>query len=138
MPLTGVDQLVRRLQALERAPVVMGRRWQQQTVPEMQRRIPVRTGRTRQSVHPGAVTGRSAVVEGSFVTNFIEAGTKAHEETAKRGKVLRFESGGHTMFRKRVFKPRVAGHPFKRTAALEGLRKAQPAPTLLDVWAGRP
>jgi len=136
VPLTGVESLVRRLEALQGASVVVGRRWQAATVPEMQRHIPVRTGATRASVHPGAVDARSARVEGSYVTNFIEAGTREHTEEARNAKVLRFQSGGHTFFRKAVTKPRVAGHPFKREAAQVGLAKADPGRVLVELWNG--
>lgn len=134
MSLTGVDGLVRRLEALRGVSVVVGRRWQEATVPEMQRRIPVRTGRTRQSVHAGPRSTQSASVRGSYVTNFIEAGTAQHTETPRDGKALKFQVGGRTYFRRRVVKPRVPGHPFKREAARIGLAKADPSGAIVELW----
>lgn len=133
MPLTGVEGLLRRLEALSGVSAAVGRRWQEATVPEMRRSIPVRTGRTRASVHAGPRSAASARVQGSYITNFIEAGSKAHDEPA-HGKAIRFHSGGHTLFRKAVHKPRIPGHPFKRQAALAGLEKADPSGAIVELW----
>lgn len=136
MSLTGVEALVRRLDAIQRAPLFIGRRWAQETTKAAQTRIPVRTGATRASVHPGPSSSRNATVLVSYIANFIDAGSKAHDETPKNAKTLRFTSGGQTFFAKKVSKPRIAPRPFKRAAATEGLRRANGADEIVRLWNG--
>ena len=45
-----------------------------------------------------------------------------------------FEVGGRTIFAKKVHKQRVAARPFKRDAALAGLRKHPMSDTLVGLW----
>jgi len=128
-------------------------RWQQGTAKAARTRIPVRTGETRRSVRPGNWKGRPAVLA-KYTVNFIDAGSKAHDEprsmltptgrvsrrkrniSGKTGQPLRlkYQMGGRTVFSKKVHKPRIAARPFKKWAAEEGLIAINWLTFVVGVW----
>jgi hypothetical protein len=65
--------------------------------------------------------------------DFIDAGSLAHDIIAK-DKVLKFDRGGQTFFRKKVHKRSIAARPFKHQSAEEGLEKIDVARELIDRW----
>jgi hypothetical protein len=147
--LRGADQLRRRLQAVRGVFRTLAPDWQEATARAARPMIPVRTGETRRSIRAGRVTGMKATVVGKYTINFIDAGSKAHSEPRQAGftksgrvsrrkvgsgKVLKFNEGGQTLFRRKVNKPRIAAHPFKREAAEKGLRSVSPLRRLIDLW----
>ena len=154
MTLIGADALRRRLKALATVPSTTNRqslpaRWQAATVRAARPMIPVRTGATRASIRPGGTRKGNATVVGKYTVNFIDAGSKAHVEPRQAGltktgrvsrrklgsgKVLKFTSGGQTLFRKRVNKPRIAAHPFKKEAARKGLEHLNWATMIYGLW----
>ena len=129
MSLIGADDLRRRLAAIQTAPEQIQRKWAAATAPILRGRIPVRRGVTRASVQ----VGRDSTVIGNAAVNFIDAGVRAHDITAKRG-VLKFHVGGQTVFRKKVHKPRIAARPIKADAARQGLEKLHPADEIIRLW----
>jgi hypothetical protein len=132
--LRGSPELRARLRAIKLAFKPLGKAWADDAAAEMRRRIPKRTGATAASIRRRNATQRKATVVGSFVANFIDAGTKEHTEVPRRAKRLRFQSGGRTIFARKVLHPRTAAHPFKRAAALEALRKNPMAQVVIDEW----
>lgn len=132
--LKGSPELRRRLRAIKTAFKPVARQWADETVALMKPAIPVRTGKTRRSIRRGRATTKSAKVVGSYVTNFIDAGTKAHTIVPKKGKTLRFEVGGRPVFAKKVNHPRVAARPFKKAAASVALQKIDVAGDLVRLW----
>jgi hypothetical protein len=131
LALIGADALHRRLKALQAVPKRLQQGWAVRTVPIMRSYIQVRTGRTRASLRP---SGRGIL--GSPVVNFLDAGTVAHDEPRSRftktgrlrrgkaagtGKVLKFNVGGRTLFRRKIHHPQTRGQHFKRPAAKRGL-----------------
>lgn len=135
MPLTGVETLIRRLEDL--SPSVrraIGQRWADETVKAARQRV---RGRIGESIHVVEVSPLRARVGGSFKTSFIEKGARAHTEVPRRARAMRFSSGGRTVFAKKVFKPRLAAHPFKEASAREGWDRARAADELRDAWSGR-
>lgn len=154
MSLIGADALRRRLKALATVPAAHGQsslavRWQQGTVRAAKPMIPVRTGTTRASIRPGATRRGKATVVGKYTVNFIDAGSKAHVEPRQAGltptgrvsrrkrgsgKVLKFQVGGQTVFRKKVNKPRIAPHPFKKAAARKGLESVNWLTMIYGLW----
>lgn len=135
MSLKGSPELKRRLKAIGLVFKPVGRRWADITVVEMRRRIPKKTGHTAASIRRKNATQRRATVVGSFVTNFIDAGVKAHDVTAK-GKTLHGFAGrgGNTIFAKKVHKARIAPRRFKRASAEEALRQNPMAIELTKLW----
>ena len=134
MALKGSPELRARLRALKVAFKPLGKSWAEDTRDEARRRIKKRTGKTAASIRVRNASQRKATVVGSFVANFIDAGTQEHDERPKKAKALRFQAQGRTIFSKKVHHPRTAAHPFKRAAALEGLRKNPLAQRVVDEW----
>jgi hypothetical protein len=133
MALKGKSELNARLRAIKQTFKPIGRAWADDDVAENRRRVPVKTGRLRASFRVRNATQRKAVVVGHYTANFIDAGTKAHDETAK-GNAMRFAIGGKTMFAKKVHKRTTPAQRFKREAAMEALRKNPMAVELIKQW----
>ncbi len=133
MALKGKSQLNARLRAIKQTFKPIGKAWADDDVAENRRRVPVRTGHLRDSFRVKDATPTKARVVGSPVANFIDAGTKAHDEIAK-GNAMRFAIGGKTMFAKKVHKRATPAQRFKRDAALEALRKNPMAVELIKQW----
>lgn len=129
MSLQGADDLRRRLAAIQTAPDEIRRQWASVTVPLMRAHIPIRRGTTYGSVRASEV----GTIIGNAPVNFIDAGVREHDITAKSG-VLKFNAGGQTLFRKKVHKPRQAARPFKAAAAREGLERVDPQGTIIRLW----
>lgn len=83
---------------------------------DMESRVPVRTGRLRQSiairVHQHDVT----IGPDTPYAAFVEFGTAPHVIEAKPGKTLAFRVGGQMIFRRRVNHPGTRAQPFVRPA----------------------
>lgn len=150
MTLQGEPQLRRRLKAIKTFPKskTLPSAWQLATTAVARSMVPVRTGRTRESLRPGQKRGKAAVV-GFYTVNFIDAGSKAHVEprqpgltktgrVSKRrrgsGKVLMFSTGGGTVFRKKVNKPAIHARPFKKESGERGLELVQWQNFLISLW----
>lgn len=136
MTLRGGPEFVGRLNALKGTFGPVGSTWADNMVALGRPKIPVNTGKTRASLRRGTVTPNRATVIASFVTTFIAEGTRAHTITA-RGKTLRFEAQGRTVFAKRVHLPRKPGRPFRHQAALEALAKTDILGALVRRWNSR-
>ena len=134
MSLKGSPELKARLRAIKLAFKPAGKAWGVDAVAELRRRTPRRTGATAASYRVRNNTQRKTTVVGSFVANFIDAGTKAHTEVPRRAKSLRFDSHGQTIFAKKVHKPRSAPHRFKRAAAMAALEKNPVTQEVIRQW----
>lgn len=134
MSLKGSAELRARLRSIKQTFKPIGKAWGEEDVRQNRARVKKRTGRTAASFRVRNATQRKTVVVGSFVANFIDAGTKAHDIKAKKAMFLRFDAGGRTIFSKKVHKPRTSAHPFKKAAALEALRRNPMAAELIRQW----
>ena len=132
--LKGGRELRARLKAAGQMFKPYGKRWADTTAAEMKPNIPERTGATRKSVRRRNATQKRATVVGSYITNFIDAGSKAHDIEARRAPFLVFDYQGQTIFAKRVHKQRIAAKPFKRKAAEAALRKYPMSRELVAQW----
>lgn len=147
--LIGAPACKRRIKAVTGWQRDLGRKWQRETVPYVRRGVPVRTGKTRASVRPGPITATRATIVGNRPIFFIDSGTKAHDEPRSRftkagklrrgkaagtGKVLKFDVGGRAIFRRKVHKPAIGAHRFRRAAVMAGLRKVNPLRIVGDLW----
>ena len=132
--LQGAQELRRRLKAIRLVFKDAGRDWGDETASQMRRRIPVVTGATRDSIRRTNASQRKAVVGGSYIANFIASGSKAHDITPKNFSTLKFEDGGRTVFARKVHKRAIAGRPFKRASANEGLKKVNLFKRFVDLW----
>jgi len=135
MSLKGATQLRARLRAARLAFKDYGRNvWGPETVKLAHSRVAVRTGRTRDSIRVKSATQRKAVVEASGGARFLESGTQAHDERPRRKRAMKFESGGRTVFAKKVHKRATAKRPFLRNSAADVLKKQGLAKPLIDDW----
>ena len=134
MSLKGSREFKARLRAIKLAFKPAGRAWGIDAVAELRARTKKKTGATARSYRIRNNTQRKTTVVGSFVADFLDAGTQAHDEVPKRAKSLVFTSGGRTIFAKKVHKPRTAGHHFKRAAAMKALEKNPVTVEVVRQW----
>lgn len=135
MPLVGLPQLKRRIQAIAKTGDDLGRDWASATVDEMRGRIPSRTGATRESVRVGHYDERGAEVVASPVVYYIDSGTREHEITPKMAKVLRWSSGsGRPTFRPSAKIPRQRARPLRDVSARAGLEKTASSDRIVRLW----
>lgn len=134
MSVKGSPEFKARLRSIKLAFKPAGKAWGVDAVAELRRRTPRRTGKTAASYRIRNNTQRKTTVVGSFVANFLDAGTKAHSEVPKRAKALRFTSNGRTIFSKKVHKPATRGRHFKRAAAMAALDKNPIAREVIRQW----
>jgi len=134
MALRGSPELRARLKAIRLVFKDSGRAWADETARIAKPMVPVRTGATRASIRRRNASQRLATVVGNYPVNFIDAGTKAHDIKAKRVSVLKFQTDGGTLFRKKVHKRATTGNRFKARAAQEGLRRVDPLDHMVDLW----
>jgi hypothetical protein len=132
--LKGGRELRSRLRAIKTVFKPVAREWTQEVVAIARPQVPVRTGRTRQSIRRGRLSQKKATVVGSYVTNFIDAGTKAHDIKAKRGKRLKFETGSRTVFAKKVHKRSDRCSAVQEGSCAAGLEKVDILSDLLTLW----
>lgn len=134
MALKGSRELRARLKAIRQVFKPAGREWADYTAEEARRRVPVRSGATRNSIRRRNASQRKATVVGHYAVNFIDAGTKAHDIKPRRQSVLKFEAGGKTVFARKVHKRATPARPFKKESAEVGLRKTNLIADLVDLW----
>ena len=134
MSLQGGRELRRRLKAIRTVFKPAGREWADETARIAKTMVPVRTGKTQRSIRRKNASQRKATVVGFYPVNFIDAGTKAHDEKPRKAKAMKFDVGGGTVFSKKVHKRAVAARPFKKEAARRGLEKVDILEDLIELW----
>lgn len=132
--LKGTPELRRRLRAIQQVFKPAGRDWAEETARVAKTMVPVDTGKTRSSIRRRNASMKKATVVGHYAVNFIDAGSKAHDIQAKRGKAMKFSDGGHAVFRRKVHKQRIEARPFKLRAKEEGLRRIELAADVVRLW----
>jgi len=130
MPLQGVDDLRRRLQAVARVGDDVESEWADVAARTIADATPVRTGQTRSTVR---ADGAGRVV-GSSVVNILDRGTRGYEIDS-RGKTLRWQQGTTVKFAKRVHKPPMAGRHFVTDAAENAVDEVVEN-AVVDAWNG--
>ncbi len=133
MALKGSSELRARLKAIKQTFKPIGKAWAEEDVRLNRGRVPVRTGRLQRSFRVRNASQRRATVVGHFSANFVDAGTKPHEERAKR-QAMSFALGGKTMFARKVHHRGSKAQRFKRAAAWEALRRHPMAAELIRQW----
>lgn len=134
MALRGSRELRARLKAIKTVFKPAGKDWADATVIEARRRIASTTGKTRASIRRRNASQKKATVVGNYPVNFIDAGTKPHDITPRKAKVLAFQDGGQTVFARKVHKRAQAARPFKKASAEAGLRKVELIRDLIELW----
>ncbi len=134
MSLRGVPELRARIKAVKLTFKPYGRTWADETARIARNSVPVKTGRLKGSIRRRNASQKRATVVGHYTTNFIDAGTKAHDITPKGNGRLIFKAGGRTIFAKKVHKPRTAGNRFKSRSAQAALRRYPIRDTMIKLW----
>lgn len=134
MSLKGGPELRARLKAIRLTFKEYGRPWADTTAEEARKRVPVATGRLRQSIRRKSVTQRKATVVGHYSANFVDAGSREHDIVPRRKPLLIFEAGGRTIFARKVHKQRIGPRRFKRASAEAALRRHPMSETLTRLW----
>ena len=83
---------------------------------EMEARVPVRTGRLRQSIAVRQTSESVTVGPNTEYAGFVEFGTKPHIILPKKGKALAFMVGGQAVVVKKVNHPGTRAQPYVRPA----------------------
>jgi hypothetical protein len=132
--LRGSPQLRARLRAIGQTFKPLGKAWGEEDVRQNRQDVPKKTGKTAASFRVRNATQRKVVVVGSYVSYFLDHGTKAHSEAPRKANALRFESGGNTIFARKVNKRATSGSHFRQRAAREALRRNPMAAELIRQW----
>lgn len=132
--LQGAAQLKARIAATNRVFKPVLTEWRDRAIADMRPQVPVRTGKTRRSIHRGRVTLKKASVVGSYVNYFLSTGTKAHVIAPKRASVLAFERGGRTVFARKVNHPQTRGRRYRESAANEAYRETDVLGRYVKLW----
>lgn len=130
MKLTGVNGLAARLNAAARSTRPMASDWGDEYVKVARPQIPVRTGKTRQSVHRAEVSEHGAQIVGSQVAVMIDTGTGPHAITGG----LAFKMNGQAVFARKVNHPGQRARPYRKRAADEALRRSDFDGHVVDAW----
>lgn len=134
MSLKGSPQLRARLKAIRQTFKPVGKDWADDMVTISKPMVPTRTGKSRASIRRRNASQKRATVVGSYVLFFLDHGTKAHDEKPRKARVLRFQSGGNTIFARKVHKRATRGSGFRNRAAREALRRNPMAVELIRQW----
>jgi len=132
--LKGAPELRRRLKAIKTVFKPVGREWGERTVHLAQRRVRVRTGKTRQSIRIKNASQKRAAVEARGGARFLEAGTQGHDLNAKRFEAMKFNVGGLPRFAKRVKHPGMRPQPFLHESARDALKETPILQHLIELW----
>jgi hypothetical protein len=133
--LRGVKQLQARLTAVGRPHGRdIARQWAQETVTLARQNVRRRTGATARSIGVQKVNDRGATVVAGGASKWIESGTPPQRIESKRGKPLRFEKAGRTIFAKRVLRPKIRARPFFRKAARKVHKEQKALARIADAW----
>lgn len=134
MTLQGAPELRRRIRAISTVVKTTNRAWADETAKIARQKVRRRTGKTAASIRRRSGSRGQDVVVGDPAVNFIDAGARAHDIVPRKASVLKFTDGGAPIFAKKVHKRAQRAHPFKRDAALEGLRRKGPLPEVVKAW----
>jgi hypothetical protein len=122
------------MRALKLAFKPMGREWGDEYVNVSRPMVPERTGRLRKSIRVKNNTQRKTTISAHFTASFVDAGTIAHNIEPKRGSYLAWNSGGRTIFARKVNHPGQRAKPFRARAAREALRRKPLANKIIEQW----
>lgn len=131
--LIGADQLRARLHAVGHIGVPVSKSVGAEMLSQARKRISVKTGRTRSTLHLGTVNEKGAKLLGSKVAVILDKGAREHDIEPRERSVLVFEGRTGTVFTKKVHKPRQAGTQYLRKSMQEAAHKASTEP-IVTAW----
>lgn len=134
MKLTGADDLIRRLRAVERSPRGVARDMAEDARDAARPMVPVKTGRGRASLKVVSRGDMEAGVTALAYVHILDVGARAHDIVPRRASVLVFPSAGGTIFARKVHKPQQRGLGFARKALDHAFRRNRPTEWMVDAW----
>lgn len=132
--LRGSKELRARLRAIKTVFKPVGRQWADETTSLARSRVRVVTGKTRNSIRRRNASLTKAAVVATGGARFLEAGTVAHQITAKRVTALKFNAAGRPRFARKVRHPATRAQPFLRQSGRDALQKIDMLRDLIDLW----
>lgn len=132
MTLIGAREFKARLNAIRDTGRVVASDWADDSVDAIQREIPRVTGETAASVQAGSVSSAGASVVGSPVVLMLAKGTRSHLELPRDAQALRWQTGGRTIFSKRVNHPATRAYPKILQAAVDSVSGM--AQAMINLW----
>ncbi len=132
--LLGAKELAARMDALKLTFERVSRQWNDDTVRLAKARVPVRTGKTQRSIRRRSSTKKTSTVTVSWPGRVVESDVKEHTIMARKGSVLKFQSGGRTIFAKKVLKRAQPGRPFLAPSAAQSLNDSLLRDQLIKAW----
>ena len=135
MPLKGMRELQRRLDAVAHAMEPIGEDWAERTVDEYSNRVRRNTGRLARSFS-GESNDNEARVTAHYTAKFEDAGARSHPIKAKPGKRLRFEKRGQAVYVQKVRHPGMRGTDFIDDGASDALDDVPMADIAVRLWNG--
>jgi hypothetical protein len=123
MPVIGQAELTRRIVALGLTRQAIADAWSAEAVRLMRERVRVRSGATRASIHVAAKSEKGARIVSTGASVYLEKGTPPHPIPGGKagrplkGKAMKFQYRGRTVFAKQVDHPRSRKHTFARVSA---------------------
>ena len=132
----GTPELRARMKAIKVAFGPIGRKWATSTAKHARSgaQFTDRTGKGRRSIRVRNASQKRATVVANYYVAILNTGAKAHTIVPKRARNLVFQSGGRTVFAKKVHKPATRGLGFGNRAAKAGLRDTPMAAELIRLW----
>lgn len=143
--LKGSKELQARLRAVRTSFKPIGRKWADETVRLSKPQAPVKSGAGKRSIRRRHASMKKATVYALWYMRFHDTGAKPHVirpksvSGSRRGgvgtaRMLRFQSGGSTIFARKVNHPGIRASHFVTRSAISALRRAKLAETLIEEW----
>jgi len=116
--------------------------WVDAATPAARTIYPRRTGALAASIRKMNVSQKKASIKGNYYGAILSAGAKAHTieagktatKTRKGAKVLKFNQGGQTFFRKKVHHRGLPSRDYRRRTQKTALERVPFAKRLYDLW----
>ena len=132
--LRGSAEFKARVTAIKQTFKPAGAKWAKRTAELSKPAVPVKSGKGRRSVRVKNASQRRATVAAIYYVAILDKGAKAHTIRARRSSSLVFQSGGRTVFARKVNKPAQRGMHFAKRAADRAIRENPLAQTCIDLW----
>jgi hypothetical protein len=133
--LKGGPALRARLANVAALPPQFAAVWADETAQRIKATKP-HTERPASSRFTTRASARRAGVYGAFWWVFVDRGTKAHDIKPRKAKALRWQSGGQTIFAKKVHLKRMRRRPFISKAAQDTLGELG-SDLIIQSWNGK-
>ena len=142
MALRGASEARARARAIKQIFNPVAADWVDAAIPAARRIYPRRTGSLAASLRNMNVSHKKASIKGNYYGAILSTGAKPHTieagktatKTRKGAKVLKFNKGGQTFFRRKVHHRGLPKRDYRERIEQEAVRKVPLAKRLYDLW----